>query len=95
LDKAVQRLTAICSLEQNNAFQPLMDSIQNYLNIVFEENKIEETYKEIIQAYKKFFFLRSRVASLIALTLLGSASFYLYRSFSPCSFNFLPSFLTS
>ncbi len=64
LDKAVQRLTAICSLEQNNAFQPLMDSIQNYLNIVFEENKIEETYKEIIHAYKKLFFLREALQFL-------------------------------
>jgi hypothetical protein len=58
LDKAVQRLTAVCSLEQNSAFQPLMDSIQSYLTIVFDENKIEETYNELVQAYKKLFFLR-------------------------------------
>ncbi len=64
LDKAVQRLTAVCSLEQNAAFEPLMDSIQSYLSLVFEENKIEETYKELVQAYKKLFFLREALQFL-------------------------------
>jgi hypothetical protein len=64
LDKAVQRLTAVCSLDQNAAFEPLMDSIQTYLTMVFEENKIEETYKEIVQAYKKLFFLREALQFL-------------------------------
>jgi len=64
LDKAVQRLTAVCSLDQNAAFEPLMDSIQTYLTLVFEENKIEETYNEIIAAYKKLFFLREALQFL-------------------------------
>ncbi len=64
LDKAVQRLTAVCSLEQNAAFEPLMDSIQSYLTLVFEENKIEDTYNELIQAYKKLFFLREALQFL-------------------------------
>ena len=64
LDKALQRLTAVCSLEQNSAFEPLMDSIQSYLTIVFEENKIEDTYKELVEAYKKLFFLREALQFL-------------------------------
>ncbi len=64
LDKAVQRLTAVCSLEQNEAFGPLMDSIQAYLTLIFEDNKVEETYKEMIHAYKKLFFLREALQFL-------------------------------
>lgn len=64
LDKTVQKLTGVCTLGQNQAFAPLMDSIQSYLNIIFEENKIEETYKEIILAYKKLFFLREALQFL-------------------------------
>ncbi len=64
LDKAVQKLTSICSLGQNDALPPLIESVQNYLNHIFDENKIEETYKELVLTYKRFFFLRESLQFL-------------------------------
>lgn len=67
LDKALTKLTAITTLGQNAAFPGLMNSIQDYLNIIFEENTIEETYKELVQTYKKLFFLREALQFLWSL----------------------------
>jgi hypothetical protein len=67
LDKAVTKLSAITTLGQNAAFPGLVGSIQEYLNIVFEENQIEPTYKELVQTYKKLFFLREALQFLWSL----------------------------
>lgn len=64
LDKAVQKLTSVCSLGENPAFAPMVDSIQAYLNIIFDENKIEETYKELVLTYKRLLFLREALQFL-------------------------------
>ena len=58
LDKAQQRLVGIMELKQTPEFFPLLESIKSYLNSIYEDNKIEENYKELIKLYKKLFFLR-------------------------------------
>jgi hypothetical protein len=67
LDKAVTKLAAITNLGQNAAFPALIQSVQEYVNIIFEENQIEATYKELVQAYKKLFFLREALQFLWSL----------------------------
>ncbi len=67
LDKAVSKLGAITNLGQNAAFPGLLNSVQEYLNLIFEENQIEATYKELVQTYKKLFFLREALQFLWSL----------------------------
>lgn len=67
LDKAVSKLSGITTLGQNPAFPALVNSIQEYLAIVFEENTIEQSYKELVQIYKKLFFLREALQFLWSL----------------------------
>ncbi len=64
LDKAISKLGAITNLGQNAAFPALLNSVQEYLNLIFEENQIEATYKELVQTYKKLFFLREALQFL-------------------------------
>ena len=58
LDKAQQKLLGITELKQTPEFFPLLESIKTYLNSIYEDNKIEENYNELIKLYKKLFFLR-------------------------------------
>lgn len=58
LDKAQQKLIGILELKQNKEFNPLIETIKSYLNSIYDENKVEENYKELVQLYKKLFFLR-------------------------------------
>jgi len=67
LDKAVTKLAAVTTLGQNAAFPALIQSIQEYMNIIFEENQIEATYKELVKTYKKLFFLREALQFLWSL----------------------------
>jgi hypothetical protein len=45
-------------LKQNTEFFPLLESIKVYLNSIYEDNKVEQSYNELVQLYKKLFFLR-------------------------------------
>lgn len=67
LDKALIKLVAVTTLGQNAAFPGLMNSIQEYVTIIFEENQLEGTYKELVQTYKKLFFLRESLQFLWSL----------------------------
>ena len=58
LDKAQQKLLGIMELKQNTEFFPLLESIKVYLNSIYEDNKVEQSYNELVQLYKKLFFLR-------------------------------------
>jgi hypothetical protein len=63
-DKVVSKVQGFGDLRQNTAFQTMMGSIQEYLTTVFEENKIEETYHELVEHYKKLHFLRESLQFL-------------------------------
>ena len=64
LDKCVHKVTGFGELRQTPAFHGLMDAVQVYLNTVFEENKIEETFQELLEHYKKLQFLRESLQFL-------------------------------
>jgi hypothetical protein len=95
LDRLQGRITAIFDIDPNVAYQPLMEATEEYLKRVFEENKIEEDYKALIQSYKTFVSLRDSIHLLRAPTsieneplcticLTESVSY----AFSPCGHTF-------
>jgi len=61
LDKLQQRQGIITSLSVNDALPPLLDAFAIYATEVFEKSKIEETYKELVEAYKQWTILREIV----------------------------------
>jgi hypothetical protein len=61
-DKAQSKIMGLLEGEQNEFFQPLAESTEKYLKKVFEDNQIEEVYKTMIEAYRKFFLLKDIVS---------------------------------
>lgn len=58
LDTIQTKVNGILSLSKNEHYTLLMESIEKYLEKVFEENQIEPEYNEIIDNYRKFIHLR-------------------------------------
>lgn len=61
-DKAQTKIVTLLEGEQNEFFQALAESTEKYLAKVFEDNQIEEVYKGLIEAYRKFFLLKDIVS---------------------------------
>ena len=61
-DKIQARIIGLLEGDVNEFFQPLAEATEKYMNKVFEDNKIEETYKILIEAYRKFFVLKDIVS---------------------------------
>ena len=55
LDSMNQKLIGFQSLGHNEHFEELMTSITKYIDKTYEDNNIEEDYKNIIELYRKFF----------------------------------------
>lgn len=62
LDKLHQRLPIIQNLSSNDALPDLVDSFTKYLEQTFKDCKIEDTYKQLAQAYKKWNIIRDIIA---------------------------------
>jgi hypothetical protein len=54
LDKLNSRMSLIVGLKTNDALPELINSFTKYADTVFSTSKIEETYKEFVEAYKKW-----------------------------------------
>ena len=63
LDKLQQRIPLLTTLTNNDALPPLLEAFQAYMKEVFVSAKFEETYKELVESYKKWYLLREVVAS--------------------------------
>lgn len=61
-DKAQSKILTLLEGEQNEFFQTLAETTEKYLKKVFEDNQIEEVYKTLIEAYRKFFLLKDIVS---------------------------------
>lgn len=57
-DSIHTNLKGLSKLSVNDSYNAMMEGVQNYLEKLFEENKFEETYNEIIDSYRKFLVLR-------------------------------------
>ena len=62
LDKLQKRMPLIMNLTANSAYPPLLEAFQAYLEQAFHGSQIETTYKELVEAYKKWQVLRELVA---------------------------------
>jgi hypothetical protein len=60
-DKIQQKIVGIAELQMNDQYEGLARATQSYLQKIFEDNKIEDAYKNLIEAYRKFFIIRDIV----------------------------------
>ena len=58
LDKVQGRLSAVLDLDPNERYAPLMEATEGYLESLYSKHAIEDTYKELIAAYRRFVALR-------------------------------------
>ncbi len=61
LDRVKARLTGVLDLDPTEAYAPLMEATEAYLETVFKKNQIEEYYRALIAAYRRFIGLRDVV----------------------------------
>ena len=61
-DKIQSQILGLLEGDVNEFFQPLAEATETYLKKVFEDNKIEEVYKSLIEAYRKFLLLKDIVS---------------------------------
>jgi hypothetical protein len=62
LDKAQLRIRALFNVEENDEQDQLLAAGERYLKRVYENNKIESDYKDLVAAYRRFIILRDLVA---------------------------------
>ena len=62
LDKLQHMLPLITTLMTNDAYPQLLEAFQAYLQNAFHTSQIETTYRELVEAYKKWQILRELVA---------------------------------
>jgi hypothetical protein len=63
LDRVQGKLAALFDIDQNEKYEALMKANEEYLETIYKENEIEEDYKKVIQAYRRFVALRDIVTS--------------------------------
>ena len=61
LDKLQQRIPLLTGLPGNEALPSLLESFETYMKEVFVSAKFEETYLQLVEAYKKWYLLREVV----------------------------------
>ncbi len=62
LDKLNSRTPMITSLANNDVLPELIDTFAKYADSVYSSTKIEETYKELVEAYKKWNICRQIIS---------------------------------
>lgn len=60
-DRVKGRLTELVDMDPTEAFPPLMEATESYLETLFKKHHIEEHYRALIAAYRKFISLRDIV----------------------------------
>jgi len=62
LDKLAERQNLVLNLKANDALPALMEAFGTYMGEIFEESNFETTYKELVEAYKKWNVLRDIIS---------------------------------
>ncbi len=62
LDKLNSRMPMLTSLTNNEALPELIDSFSKYAESVYKSTQIEENYKELVEAYKKWNICRQIIS---------------------------------
>ena len=66
-DRIQSRITGILEIDPSEKYEPLLEASEAYLTKLFNDNKIEEDYKKLIEAYRRFASLRDIVGMSRAL----------------------------
>jgi hypothetical protein len=61
-DRMQGRITTLFEIDPNENYGELMEASEAYLKKIFEANTIEDSYKKLIQAYRRFATLRDIVS---------------------------------
>jgi hypothetical protein len=61
LDRVQSRISGLLEIDGNEKYAPLMESVESYLKKVYEDNKIEQEYMNLVTAYRRFAALRDIV----------------------------------
>lgn len=64
LDAVQGKIIGLFEIDANEQFQPLMESVEKYLGVIFKENDIEKEYVGLLNAYRRFTLLREIVQTL-------------------------------
>jgi hypothetical protein len=62
-DKIQSRVVQLFDIESNENYDALMAASEAYLKSIFDENAIEQSYTRLIQAYRRFAYLRDVVST--------------------------------
>lgn len=62
LDRIHKKINALQQLPENDALDDVYDAFQKYLDCAFKDANIEDTYKELVAAFKKWSLLREIIA---------------------------------
>lgn len=90
-DRIQGRISQLFEIDPNEKYGDLMESTEAYLKKLFDDNQIEENYKKLIKAYRRFAALRDIVSmsrSLLSQESEPICSICLHESvayvFTPC-----------
>lgn len=94
-DKAYQKLIGLCELPINEDSEKVAEAVEGYMKRLLEEHRIEESYTETVEAYRRFAALRELIQlfrftdlqekePLCSICLTDTVSFTL----SPCGHTF-------
>jgi hypothetical protein len=61
-DKIHARIVILSELEKTEHYAPLAEATELYLKDIFDNNKIEDAYKSLIEAYRKFIVLKDIIS---------------------------------
>jgi hypothetical protein len=61
LDRIQNRISGLLEVDANDKYQPLMESVEQYLKKVYQDCEIEEEYTKLVTAYRRFATLRDVV----------------------------------
>ena len=63
LDRIQGKLSGLFEIEPNELFEPLMQANEDYLSKIFKDTQIEDDYKALIAAYRRFIAIRDIVTT--------------------------------
>ena len=61
LDRIQNRISGLLEVDANDKYQPLMESVEQYLKKVYQDCEIEQEYTKLVTAYRRFATLRDVV----------------------------------
>ena len=64
LDRIQGRITGLFDIDPNEKYVPLMEASEAYLEKIFKDNQIEESYVALVEAYRRFSAYRESVQML-------------------------------